>query len=85
MTLPGFWDNRESAQRDMERVSALKAKLGPLAQLEARVGDLELLKEMALEEIDITSLQKEINQIEAELTEVRSRMARYLKELGVNV
>jgi type I restriction enzyme M protein len=37
------------------------------------------------EEIDIASLQKDINQIEAELTEVRSRMARYLKELGVNV
>ena len=50
MTAPGFWDNREAAQKDMERVSSIKAKLGPLAQLELRVGDLEILKEMALEE-----------------------------------
>jgi len=50
MTDPGFWDNREAAQKDMERVSSIKAKLGPLAQLELRVGDLEILKEMALEE-----------------------------------
>jgi peptide chain release factor 2 len=55
MAQPGFWDNRESAQKDMERISALKAKLGPLAQLESRVGDLEILKEMALEESDPAS------------------------------
>jgi len=80
MTLPGFWDNRESAQRDMERVSALKAKLGPLAQLEARVGDLELLKEMALEEIDITSrtqasaeVQKEFHALTSELEKFELR------------
>jgi peptide chain release factor 2 len=50
MTELGFWDHREAAQKDMERVSQIKAKLNPLAQLEARVGDLEILKEMALEE-----------------------------------
>lgn len=37
------------------------------------------------EEIDIAALQKDINRIEGELTEVRARMAGYLKELGVNV
>jgi type I restriction enzyme M protein len=37
------------------------------------------------EEIDIVALQKEINTIEVELSEVRKRMAGYLKELGVNV
>ena len=37
------------------------------------------------EEIDVAALQKEIDQIEAELTEVRGRMAGYLKELGVDV
>ncbi len=52
MTEPGFWDHREAAQKDMERVSQIKAKLGPLAQLESRVSDLEILKEMALEERD---------------------------------
>jgi len=37
------------------------------------------------EEIDVAALQKEIDQIEAELAEVRGKMAGYLKELGVNV
>ena len=36
------------------------------------------------EEIDIAAVQKEINQIETELAEVRGRMAKYLKELGVD-
>lgn len=36
------------------------------------------------EEIDVAALQKEIDQIEAELVEVRGKMAGYLKELGVD-
>jgi type I restriction enzyme M protein len=39
----------------------------------------------AEEEIDVAALQKQINTIEAELAEVRTKMAGYLKELGVNV
>lgn len=38
----------------------------------------------AEEEIDVAGLQKEIHRIEAELVEVRSKMAGYLKELGVD-
>jgi type I restriction enzyme M protein len=36
------------------------------------------------EDIDVAGLQKEINEIEAELAEVRGRMGGYLKELGVD-
>lgn len=36
------------------------------------------------EEIDIAAVQKEIDQLEAELAEVRSQMRGYLKELGVD-
>ena len=36
------------------------------------------------EEIDVAAVQKDIVRIEAELTEVRSKMAGYLKELGVD-
>lgn len=36
------------------------------------------------EEIDVAALQKEINTIEAELADVRGRMAEHLKELGVD-
>ena len=37
------------------------------------------------EEIDVAAVQKEIEQIEAELVDVRARMKGYLKELGVDV
>jgi type I restriction enzyme M protein len=39
----------------------------------------------AEEEIDVAALQRQINTLEAELADVRSRMAGYLMELGVNV
>lgn len=39
----------------------------------------------AEEEIDIAALQQEIGRLEGELTEVRGRMAGYLKELGIAV
>ena len=39
----------------------------------------------AEEEIDIAALQKEIKQIEGELTDVRTKMDGYLKELGIAV
>jgi type I restriction enzyme M protein len=37
------------------------------------------------EEIDVAAVQKDIVRIEAELAEVRTKMAGYLKELGVDV
>jgi len=37
------------------------------------------------EDIDVAALQKEIDKIEAELADVRARMAGHLKELGVDV
>lgn len=37
------------------------------------------------EDIDIVAIQKEINKIDAEIAEVRGRMAGHLKELGINV
>lgn len=39
----------------------------------------------AEEEIDVAALHKDINRLEAELAEVRGKMAGYLKELGVDV
>ena len=35
------------------------------------------------EEIDIAAVQKEIDQLEGEIVEVRGKMKKYLKELGV--
>ncbi|WP_438752178.1 type I restriction-modification system subunit M [Pararhizobium sp. O133] len=39
----------------------------------------------AEEEVDVAAIQKDIERLEAELVEVRGRMASYLKELGVDV
>jgi len=50
MTAPDFWDNRETAQRDVAQVSVLRGKIQPLQGLEARVADLEVMKELTLEE-----------------------------------
>ncbi|MFZ0434885.1 MAG: peptide chain release factor 2 [Chthoniobacterales bacterium] len=82
MTEPGFWDNRESAQKDMERVSAIKAKLGPLGLLEQRVGDLEILKEMALEESDAASKAQASGEVAKEFHTLTTEIEKFeLKQL----
>jgi peptide chain release factor 2 len=82
MTEPGFWDHREAAQKDMERVSAIKAKLGPLGLLEQRVGDLEILKEMALEESDTASKAQASGEVAKEFYTLTTEIEKFeLKQL----
>ena len=52
MAEPGFWDRKEQAQKQVEEVSALRAKIGPLVALESQVADLETLQLLADEETD---------------------------------
>ncbi len=47
-----FWDKKEQAQKQVEEVSALRAKVQPLLVLESQVADLETLKLLADEETD---------------------------------
>jgi peptide chain release factor 2 len=77
MTEPGFWDHRESAQKDMERVSAIKAKLGPLSQLEQRAGDLGILREMALEEEDPVSRVQAAGEVLSEFRSLGSEIEKF--------
>ncbi|HEY5741773.1 MAG TPA: peptide chain release factor 2 [Terrimicrobiaceae bacterium] len=51
MAAPEFWNNKETAQADVELVSKLRAKIQPFLALESRAADLEVLKELAAEEI----------------------------------
>ena len=55
---PSFWDNQESAQSVISAVSAIRAKVNPVREMEKVLGDLEVLREMALEgdEESITEL-----------------------------
>ncbi|HEY5812079.1 MAG TPA: peptide chain release factor 2, partial [Terrimicrobiaceae bacterium] len=46
-----FWNNKETAQADVELVSKLRGKIQPFLALESRAADLEVLKELAAEEI----------------------------------
>lgn len=50
MSAPDFWNNKETAQRDVELVSDLRNKIQPFLSLESRVADLEILKELVAEE-----------------------------------
>ncbi|MFZ4587699.1 MAG: peptide chain release factor 2 [Terrimicrobiaceae bacterium] len=50
MAAPDFWDNRERAQKDVSEVSQLRGKIQPMQALESRAADLEVLRELALEE-----------------------------------
>ncbi len=71
MADPDFWNNKETAQRDMEELSALRGKLGPFKSLESRVADLEVLRELAGEENDSAATEevfKEFDAITAELS-----------------
>jgi peptide chain release factor 2 len=50
MAEPGFWDNKDKAQADVEKVSRLRSLLEPFRGLETRIADLSVLHEMATEE-----------------------------------
>lgn len=50
MATPDFWNNKETAQRDVEQVSQLRNKIQPFQSLESRVADLDVLKELVEEE-----------------------------------
>ncbi len=47
MSVPGFWDRKEEAQRMMGEVSAIKSKLEPMRKLDAELADFTVLMEMA--------------------------------------
>jgi len=56
MSQPGFWDDKDEAQKIIDAISRLKGRIEPFRKLEARSDDLGLLEEMAREEADEASL-----------------------------
>ncbi len=65
MASPDFWNNRETAQRDVEQVSTLRAKIQPFLGLASRAEDLVVLKELTAEESP-ENLPKAIKEVQAE-------------------
>ena len=77
MSEPNFWDHRENAHKDVERISQLRAKLGPLTLLEQRASDLELLKAMAEEETLPEQQAQAIKEIEKELQSLANDLEKF--------
>ena len=73
MAKPEFWNNKESAQADVEKVSELRGKIQPFLSLESRAADLDVLKELAAEETSENQA--------AAVAEVRSEYDSLLRDL----
>lgn len=76
MASPTFWDHREKAQSTVQEASDLRAKLGPLNLLQKQLEDLEVLKEIAMEESSIEAralVSKEVSDEYQRLDEEISR------------
>ncbi|XHR29971.1 MAG: peptide chain release factor 2 [Chthoniobacteraceae bacterium] len=66
MTAPDFWESREKSQAVVEEVSSLKNKIEPLKALEAGIEDLEVLRQLALEETDHAAQVQATAEVEGE-------------------
>ena len=73
MAKPEFWNNKENAQADVEKVSELRGKIQPFLSLESRAADLDVLKELAAEEASENQA--------AAVAEVRSEYDSLLRDL----
>jgi len=70
MSDPEFWNQKEAAQKVVEEVSKLRAKVGPFRSLESRAEDLGILQEMAAVEADAASMdevRREFESVTADL------------------
>lgn len=65
MNLPEFWEDKARAQSKMAEVSSLKGKVIPLRDLSARISDLDVLVEMALEEGEDASAQEVLDEVQS--------------------
>lgn len=77
MADPGFWANKERAQKSVEEVSALRGKITPLLALERQVEDLPVLVELAIEAKDSESaaeVEKEHAAIQRGLAEFEMKL-----------
>ena len=77
MAEPDFWNNKEAAQRDMGLVSELRGKIGPFRSLESRVADLEVYRELALEETDSTAKAAAAADVFKEFDSVTAALAKF--------
>ncbi len=77
MTMPGFWDDNEKAQKVIDESNDLKSKVDSLGELESKFEDLQVAYELVREEED-ADLK---NELEQSLSEARAAFNRYETQL----
>jgi peptide chain release factor 2 len=66
MAAPDFWENKERAQTVIDETASVRNKVLPLAQLSQKVGDLEVLRDLAQEETNPESRSTAFKEVEKE-------------------
>jgi peptide chain release factor 2 len=72
-----FWNHKERAQKNVEEVSSLRSKIGPLTALDRQIEDLPVLIDLAREANDadsIAEVEKEYRAIEKGLADFELKM-----------
>jgi peptide chain release factor 2 len=70
MAAPNFWDDTHAAQKLIGEANAIRAKLDPLNDLEAKIADLKTLKELVLEDTGDAA----VKEFESEYTAVAKQL-----------
>jgi peptide chain release factor 2 len=66
MAAPDFWENKERAQTVIDETASVRNTVLPLAQLSQKVGDLEVLRDLAQEETNPESQSTAFKEVEKE-------------------
>ncbi len=76
MTVDGFWDDKDGAQKTMSQANRLKSVINPFNELKQRVEDVDVMIELAEEENDqsmAAEVAAEVAAIEQSLSEFELR------------
>jgi peptide chain release factor 2 len=66
MAAPDFWENKERAQTVIDETASVRNTVLPLAQLSQKVGDLDVLRDLAQEETNPESQSTAFKEVEKE-------------------
>jgi peptide chain release factor 2 len=77
MTAADFWNNRERAQTNIDKASALRAKVHPLAALIQKTDDLEVLRLLAEEEKEPDAQLIAFHEVEKEYSTVLKELENF--------
>ncbi len=74
MAAPEFWVNKDQAQTLIEEASALRSKVLPMASLIQKIDDLEVLRDLAEEEVEASSQTDAFKEVEKEYAQIQHEL-----------